>query len=134
MNTTHDTTGPLTVGSQAVTLRVPAGTAIFALRGEAWITQEGLLDDIIVRAGQRFVASGSGALVVSATREAADLLIVRPAIARAYPGDLYEFARAYAVQLRRDEIARAGRAVTSALRSLVARMRAAMTPRPRLPA
>jgi hypothetical protein len=137
MNTTHDNTtgGPVTVGTHPVTLHVPDGTALFALRGEAWITQEGLRDDIILAPGQRFVAHGRGALVVSATRAPVDLLMVRPALARAYPSaDVYEFARSYAAHLRRQAIARAAATAAAALRSLVARARGSMTARPRMPA
>ena len=136
MDTTLDQTsnGSLTVGKHPVTLSVPAGAAIFALRGEAWVTQEGLRDDIIVAPGQSFMVRNHGALVVSATRAPADLLILRPAAARAYPAaDIYDFARSHALQLRRDAIARAWASAVTALRSLVTRLGAHVVEPRRVP-
>ena len=137
MDTTLDdnSMSPLTVGSRPLTLNVPVGASIFALRGEAWITQDGLLDDIIVSRGQSFVVRDRGALVVSATRDPTDLMIVRPALARAYPAaDTYDFVRAYALQLRRDAIASALSSTIATLRSWLTRARGHVIEYRRIPA
>lgn len=130
----HDATdNALRVDTHPVTVHLRPGSTIFAVRGEAWITQEGLRDDIILAPGGRFIVPGHGSLVISATRGAADLFIVRPELARAHPAtDVYDFARSHAAALRRAEILRVARGAVVQLRSLVAQLRAGPNLRPRV--
>ena len=114
----------LHVDAKPVSMRLPAGSAIFATRGEVWITQEGMIDDIILGPGQRFDVPNREKLVVSATRESADLFIAAPPAARAHrQRDVYDFARSHALQLRHDELARLTNAAAMKVQTLAARWR-----------
>ena len=85
-----------------ITLRLRAGTAIFVVRGEAWITQEGTPHDMILRAGDRFNVPARAPLVISATRDRVDVYVVRPAAARLSAScNVHDFMRAQAAHLRR---------------------------------
>jgi hypothetical protein len=130
----HDATAnTLRVDTHPVTLHLLPGSTVFAVRGEAWITQDGLCEDIIVTPGRAFVVPGRGSLVISATRDAADLFIVRPELARAHPAtDVFDFARSQAAALRRAEIVRVAGRAAALWRSLVAQLRGAPILRPRV--
>jgi hypothetical protein len=123
----------LRLDAHPVTLHLAPGSAVYAVRGEVWITQEGMRDDIIIAPGGRFVVPGRGSLVISATGDAADLFIVGAELARAHSApDVFDFARSHAAALRRAELVRlAGRAAVL-LRSLIGQLRAAPTLRPRV--
>ena len=71
---------PLTVDASPTPLRLPQGSAIFAYRGDAWITQEGMRDDLILRPGDRFDVKGRGLILVSATRRGSAQLVVAPPV------------------------------------------------------
>ena len=117
-----------------ITLRLRAGSAVFALHGEAWITQEGTLQDVILQSGDRFDVPTRAPLVISATRGRVDVYVVRPAAARLTAScNVHDVIRAQAAQLRRAEAARVFDTVTQGARSLLARARAALAPRPRVP-
>jgi hypothetical protein len=117
-----------------ITLRLRAGSAVFAVRGEAWITQEGSPHDVILRAGDRFNVPARAPLVISATRGRVDIYVVRPAAARLSAScNVHDFIRAQAAHLSRVESARVLDALAHGARSLLARARAALAPRPRVP-
>ena len=70
---------PLAVDASPTPLRLPKGSAIFAYRGDLWITQEGIRDDWILRPGERFDVKSRGLILVSATRRgSAQLFVVLP--------------------------------------------------------
>ncbi len=69
---------PLAVDASPTPLRLPKGSAIFAYRGDLWITQEGMRDDWILRPGERFDVKGRGLILVSATRRGSAQLFVVP--------------------------------------------------------
>ena len=115
----------LEIDAAPITLRLPAGSAIFTVGGEAWITQERLADDIILGAGARFDVPSRELLVISATRGRARLFVVEPALARRHPmHDLADFARSHAEQLRAEESRHLIGALGTALRELARRVRA----------
>jgi len=117
-----------------ITLRLRAGSAVFAIRGEAWITQEGTLQDVILRSGDRFDVPTRAPLVISATRGRVDVCVVRPAAARLTAScNVHDVIRAQAAQLRRAESARVFDALAQGASSLLARARVALISRPRVP-
>lgn len=119
---------------EPVTLRLPAGSAVFALHGEAWLTQEGLRDDVILAAGNRFNVPSRAQLVVSATRGQARLCVVHPAVARLNASaDIYELAEARAADLRRAEFDRLYDFLVRRLRWWRARVGTVLAARPRVP-
>jgi hypothetical protein len=119
----------LEVDAVPITLRLPAGSAIFTVRGEAWITQERMADDIILGAGQRFDVPSRELLVISATRGRAGLFVAAPAVARRHRmRDLIDFARSHARQLQREESGRLVGALLRAMRELGGRVRALVAP------
>ena len=76
---------PLTVDASPTQLRLPKGSAILASRGDLWITQEGMRDDVILRPGDRFNVKGRGLILVSATRRgSAQFIVAPPARARLF--------------------------------------------------
>ena len=114
----------LEVDAAPITLRLPAGSAIFTVCGEAWITQERMADDIILGAGERFDVPSRGLLVISATRGRVRLFVVEPALARRHPmRDVADFARSHAEQLRAEESTHWIGALATALRDLASRAR-----------
>ena len=116
----------LRVDAHPVSLRLPPGAAVFTVRGEVWLTQEGMAADIVLKRGERFDVRNRSKLVISATSESADVFIVDPSVARAHRQDnVYDFARSRAAQLRHDELVRLANAIALRLRSLAARWRGA---------
>jgi hypothetical protein len=123
----------LTVDSP-ITLRLRAGSAVFAIRGEAWITQEGALQDVILRAGERFDVRTRTPLVISATRGRVALYAVRPATARlSGSADIRDVLRAHAASLHRGQAGRLLAALVHGARSLLLRARALGSLRTRAP-
>jgi hypothetical protein len=91
----------IAVDAVPLVLRLPAGSAVFALRGEVWLTQEGRRDDVMLAAGARYDVPSRAPIVVSALQGEAQLYVARPADARAIGvADLYEFLQARAGRLR----------------------------------
>ena len=130
----HSMPTTLHVDQTPLSLRLPAGAAIFTVRGEVWITQERMLDDIVLKPGERFDVPNREQLVISATRGEADLFIARPAAARQHPVDsVHDFVRCRAARLRREEIAHVADTVAAGVRSLLLRLRAALDVPPRAP-
>jgi hypothetical protein len=69
---------PIAVDANPMPLRLPKGSAICAYRGEVWITQEGMLDDVILGPGERFDVKGRELILASATRGNAFVFVVGP--------------------------------------------------------
>ena len=114
----------LEVDAAPITLRLPAGSAIFTICGEAWITQERMPEDIILGAGARFSVPSRELLVISATRGRVRLFVVGPAVARRHPMlDVADFARIHAEQLRVEESPHLIGTLANAMRELVGRVR-----------
>jgi hypothetical protein len=123
------------VDATPLALTLPAGAALFALRGEVWLTQEGSIEDLFLVPGQRFDVRSRAPIVVSATGQPAELYVAQPADAGAVEtADLHDFLRASALRLRRDEIDRLTASVAQRVTSLgarvLARLRSAATGRP----
>lgn len=115
------------VDGTPITLRLPAGAALFTVRGEAWITQERMPDDVILGAGDRFDVRGRGPLVISATHGRAALFVAEPGVARLLPmHDVHDFVRSHARQLRDAQSRCAGARLAHALHMLGVRLRAAL--------
>lgn len=124
---------PLTVDSP-ITLRLRAGSAVFAVRGVAWITQDGRPQDVILGAGERFDVPARAPLVISATRDRVELYVAHPAAARLSAAcNVHDFLHAQAAQLRRAEAARLFDGLLHGVCALVSRARATLAPRTRLP-
>lgn len=129
----HADATTLDVDTTPVTLRLPRGTAVFTVRGEAWLTQERRLDDVILGPGARFDVASAAPIVVSATRGHATLHIARPVGAcRRAVRDVYDFARCRAQALRREELSRLGDTLAGAVRAWMLRLRAALASRAHL--
>jgi len=120
----------LNLDATPVSLRLPAGAAVFALRGTVWLTQERLRDDIILAPGDRFDLRRSAPIVVSAVDQTATLVVAPPAAAHAHAQrDVYEFSRANALRLRREANRRLAGLARAAAVSLLGRVRAALLAR-----
>lgn len=99
------------------TIELPAGSAVFLVRGEVWLTEDGQREDVILRAGMRYDVRGSGPLVLSATASPAELFFVPPAQARlSSASHLQPYLTARAMWLREAEGRRAICASLQALR------------------
>lgn len=114
----------LALDAKPHSLRLPTGSAIFAVRGEVWLTQEGMREDVVLAAGARFAVRSDAAIVVSALGGDAVLYVARPADAQAEPaGDLHAYLVGTARRLRNAEIDRAGRALRDRIAHGVRRLR-----------
>ena len=99
-----DQTRPLPV-------RVPVGSAVHCITGRVWLMQEGVPDDVVLAAGEKFVARQDGIIVMSGiggaalvylsagTRERADGAVI-------FTRDFLDAAHTRAAELRREELAR----------------------------
>lgn len=133
LSSAHADATTLDVDTTPVTLRLPRGSVVFTVRGEAWLTQEQRLDDVILAPGARFDVASTAPIVVSATRAHATLHIARPVGAcRRAARDVYDFARCRAQALRREELLRLGDALSGLVRGWTLRLRAALAARAHL--
>lgn len=71
------------IDANPLPLRPPIGSAVFVVRGEVWLTQDGCTEDFVLKSGQRFEVKTDELILVSATRDDAQLYVARPAIAAA---------------------------------------------------
>jgi len=94
--------GSYDVDSTPMAFQLPAGSSIVAYSGMIWLTQEGLLDDFVLRAGGRFKVGNARRLVISAWRGRAKMQIIAPAAATL--GDEIDKARERAKRLRAEAI------------------------------
>jgi len=119
----------LSVEHTPMSLRLPAGTVIFTVRGETWITQERVAADIILGPGERYDVSSREQIVISATGQSAVVHVVAPESALARRArDVHDYARRCATMLRREAADRAASVAADAIRSTALRLRALMTP------
>jgi len=103
---------PLAIDAKPTPLRLPKGSAIFAARGEVWITQEGMYDDVVLAPGERFDVKDRALILASATRGSAYLIVVRPAHAAARADrDFVSFVKGRARHLRTELLSRAMQSV-----------------------
>lgn len=117
----HQAASTINLDLQPLALRLRPGAAVFAVRGEVWLTQERMADDVILAAGERFDVGSRELLIVSATKGSADIHVVAPAQARtANSRDFHDFMRARATQLRHEEIGRLAKALRGEIDALVA--------------
>ena len=130
---THCTPDPstamtLSVERKPMSLRLPAGTVIFTVRGETWITQERVAEDIILGPGGRYDVSSREQIVISATGQSAVVHLVGPASTLARCSrDVHDYARRCAGMLRRETAGRAASVAARAIRSAASRLRALVT-------
>lgn len=121
----------LDLHADAVPLRLPAGSAIFACTGVVWITQERLRDDVILRPGERFEVRSRELILASASDGAAKIWIASPVDAAA-GGDVYALLRARAARLRREALRDAMAALRGRKTKLMAHIKRALEPSRRL--
>lgn len=111
----------LPVHDEPTPLRLPVGSVIFAYRGEVWITQEGMYDDVILAPGDRFDVRSRALILASATRGHANLYVAHPAdTAGSSTGDLFDHLRARARRLRDERLNQALRTIGGLLDGLAA--------------
>lgn len=92
-------------------VRVPAGSAVHCIAGRAWLTQDGLLDDVVLAAGERFAVRKKGLVVMSGIRGAALVYLSAGTQERGdgaviFTRDFLDAAHTRAAELRREELAR----------------------------
>jgi hypothetical protein len=118
----------LSVERTPMSLRLPAGAVIFAVRGETWITQERVAEDIILGPGGRYDVASRERIVISATGQSAVVHIVGPGSAWARcSSDVHDYARRCASALRREAAGRAASVAARAIRSTASRLRDLVT-------
>lgn len=71
------------IDANPLPLQPPVGSAVFVVRGEVWLTQDGCTEDFVLKSGQRFEVRTDELILVSATRDDAQLYVARPSIAAA---------------------------------------------------
>lgn len=126
-----ETSPTLSLNGKPLALRLPAGAAVFALQGTAWLTQGGVPDDVILTTGDRFDVSSEALILASAVHDSALIHIVQPAAARAHvQPDVYDFTRARAHQLRREEIRRVAHLSSALIATWGNHLRAALAINP----
>jgi len=120
-----------------LSVRVPVGSAVHCITGRVWLTQEGLPDDVVLAAGEKFVTRQKGLILMNAiggaalvylsvgTQERADGAVI-------FTPDFLEAARTRAVELRREELARLAGVAWDFVMRLVKRIkyRPQLTPPP----
>jgi len=90
---------------------VPVGSAVHCITGRAWLTQEGLLDDVVLAAGEKFVVRQKGLIVMNAICGATLVYLSASSQERAdgaviFTRDFLDAAHARAAELRHEELAR----------------------------
>lgn len=129
---TFDTDVTLSLDDAPLPLRLPAGAAIFALRGSTWITQERLRDDIVLTRGERFDVKGTELILASAIKGSATIHVVPPAEARTNgEREIHDFLRERAERMRAEEVHSFAIHLGSSIAAWVARARGLMTAQPR---
>ena len=127
-----DTDVTLSLDDTPLPMQLPAGAAIFAVRGKVWITQERLRDDVVLAAGERFDVKGTELILASAIRGSALVHVVPAAEARLNrEQEILDFMRARAARLRRDAADHVVNRLWSSIAMWIARGRGLLTARPR---
>ncbi|MFN3566168.1 MAG: DUF2917 domain-containing protein [Burkholderiaceae bacterium] len=81
------------IDANPLRLRLPIGSAVFVIRGEVWLTQDGCTEDFVVAAGRRFDVKSGELILASATKGDAQLYIASPAVAAAPPPAIPDYLR-----------------------------------------
>ncbi len=94
-----------------LSVHVPVGSALHCITGRVWLTQEGLFDDVILAAGEKFVVRQRGPIVMTGICGAALVYLSagtqeRPDEAVIFTRDFLDAAHTRAVELRHEELAR----------------------------
>lgn len=120
----------LSLDADPLPLRLSAGAAIFALRGTIWITQERLRDDVILAPGDRFDVKGGGLILAGAIKGGAVIHVVQRDSALLHVSrSIYDFARARALRLRREEFGRIAAHAAATVAAALAFVRRSPMPR-----
>jgi hypothetical protein len=97
----------LDVHDQPLALRLPVGSALFAVQGKVWLTQERQLEDVVLAPGQRFDVRSTELVLISAIKGTASVHVAQPAdAATSRAADIHDFARDQARLLRQREASR----------------------------
>ena len=118
-----------------LSLQVPVGASVRALCGTVWLTQEGLIEDVVLAPGDRFEIKRKTLVVMNSVAAPATVYVEQPAqlphgvvITPEHIAAIEAMAR----QLQRQEIARllnlAGKGIMQAIRALKARLTGQLTP------
>ena len=94
-----------------LSVRIPVGSAVHCIAGQAWLTQEDLPGDVVLAAGGKFIVRQEGVVVMSGIGGAALVYLSAGAQERAdeaviFTRDFLDAAHARATELRREELAR----------------------------
>jgi Protein of unknown function (DUF2917) len=120
-----------------LSLHLPRGSVVYSVLGTLWITQEGLVDDIVLKAGEQFAVRAKGQLVVSAVDGAALAYIAAPGEAipplPATAPQVLDALTARAVRLRRQEMARFARLAAAVIARTARRLKTLWRRRRRFP-
>ena len=96
--------------NQPLAFHLSHGSAVYAINGLLWVTQEGLVDDIVLESGQWFDVRHDGLIVASAVDQPALAYLsvddsTAPGMIAMTPG-LAQALRRRALELRRQEVRR----------------------------
>jgi hypothetical protein len=114
--------------SQPLAAHLSRGSAVYAIDGLLWVTQEGLIDDVVLKPGQRFDVRHPGLIVATAVEEpsrmyiAADDSPARDMITMST--ESVEVLHRRARDLRRQELARWARLIQGYFIHLARRIKA----------
>lgn len=111
------------IDANPLRLQLPIGSAVFVIRGEVWLTQDGCTEDFILGAGRRFDVRSDDLILVSATKGDAQLYVARPAIAAAARPAIPDYLRGARGALRSHATSPASDVARHRARSLLERVR-----------
>jgi hypothetical protein len=99
---------------QPIAFHASPGSAVYAIDGVLWLTQEGLIDDVVLAPGERFDVRQTGLIVVSGVEEPALAYVAEtsrsdPSRSLAVTSERLHAAEREARELRRQELARVAR-------------------------
>lgn len=112
------------IDANPLPLQLPIGSAVFVVRGEVWLTQDGCTEDFILGAGKRFEIRSDELILVSATKGDAQLYLARPAIAAAAQPAIPDYLRGARGAIRSRATSPASDVSRHRAPSLIERMRA----------
>ena len=122
----------LDVQDHPLALRLPVGSALFAVQGKVWLTQERQLEDIVLAPGQRFDVRSTELVLISAIKGTASVHVAQPAdAATSRATDIHDFARDQARLLRQREASRLAEVASARIASWKALARGFLAARPR---
>jgi hypothetical protein len=115
--------------NQPLAFHLSPGSAVYAINGLLWVTQEGLVDDIVLESGQRFDVRHDGLIVASAVDEAALAYLsvddsTAPGMISTTPA-LVQAVQRRALELRRQELARWARLIQHHIVRAIRRLKTA---------